>query len=495
MLRTRLFILILIIPIFISAQKTSINRKVAQKNYEGFLQMQEKKYKEALASFNDAIEQDRDAYFVYQNRAVCYLNLGDTAMAINDFKTNIKLDPKNPEARFSLGNILKNKNDTATAIRFYKEVLDIADSTFASEKMLIINRFLGNTYFARQQYDSALVYYNQLKLLDSTNSSVFISSAASNFYLNQTEAFCNDVERAYILGGAVTCQILFQHCKGCAHLKQLIETPVSKLNKVDKRLAMVIERNEPTETVVPAFNIGSELSSAKIKVYFNKNWQICLPEEASYFRESFWSGIHNFFGGSFKDYYSTGELFSEGTIDRKKMIGAYKSYYKNGKVQVQGQFVSGGPVGKWMFFQENGEPDYEIEFAMDEFSIKIISPENQNYVINSGTGNFHIFIEKWGDMYIALKGAYKSFKRDGVWEYSYGNEIIASETYREGKFRKGTIYNQYGQQNTQNSFINASVLVPPHIAQIGLLLITSEEAAAFYPFIFVSTTGFKILKR
>ena len=91
MQKTLLLIAIAIFPTISFAQKTSINRKVAQKNYEGYVLMQEKKHKEALVYFNDAIADDPEAYFVYQNRAVCYLNIGDTTRAINDFKTNIKL--------------------------------------------------------------------------------------------------------------------------------------------------------------------------------------------------------------------------------------------------------------------------------------------------------------------------------------------------------------------------------------------------------------------
>ena len=495
MQKTLLLIAIAIFPIISFAQKTSINRKVAQKNYEGYVLMQEKKHKEALAYFNDAIVDDPEAYFVYQNRAVCYLNIGDTTRAINDFKTNIKLDPKNAENRFTLGNILKNRNDTTAAIGLFKEVFELIDTSFAKEKLLIMNRFLGNVYFTRQQYDTALVYFNQLKIIDSMNSSVFISSAACNFYLNQTGQFCNDAERAFVLGGAVTCQILFSHCKGCAHLKQLTETPVSKLNKVDKRLAMVIERDQPVASATPDFDPASDLGSAKIKVYYNSNWQICLPDDAAYYRESFWSGKQNFFGGDFKDYYNSGELFSEGTIDRKKMTGAYKSFYKNGQVQILGQFANGGPVGKWIFYLENGTPDYEIDFQMDDFSIRILSSENQNYAINTGTGNFYFFLEKWGDKYVTLKGGFKNFQRDGVWEYSYGSETIASETYREGKFKKGYFSTQNGQQSMQNSFIKAPALVPPHLSQIGLLLISSEEATDFYPFIYVNRMGTQIIRR
>lgn len=483
MQRTILFLLIFINPIILFAQITTINRKVAQKNYEGYLLMQEKKYKEALVFFNDAINDDPEAYFIYQNRAMCYLSLKDTTRAINDFKTTAKLDPKNPEVRFLLGNISKNRSDTTAAIQFFKKAIDLADTTFAGDKLLIMNRFLGNVYFKRQEFDTALVYFNHLKCIDSLNSSVFISSAACYFYLNQTEAFCSDAERAYVLGGAITCNILSHNCKGCKHLKQLVETPAEKLNAVDKRLAMVIERQGSMEKPKPSILIGQQQSSAKVKVYYDENWQICLPDYAVFYRESLWSGINNFFGGSFQDFYSTGELFSEGTIEGKKMTGSYKSLNKNGKVQIQGQFANGEPVGKWTYFREDGAPDYEFEFTMDDFSVKILSPENHNYSINTGTGDFYFLIEKWSEMNIELKGAFKDFKRDGVWEYSFGDELIAVETYREGNFRKGYVKSQLGQQSMQNSLIKSSVLVPPHIVQISQLQFSSNEAAIFYPFI------------
>ena len=67
MQKTLLLFLIFINPVILFAQITTINRKVAQKNYEGYILMQEKKYKEALVFFNDAIKDDPEAYFIYQD--------------------------------------------------------------------------------------------------------------------------------------------------------------------------------------------------------------------------------------------------------------------------------------------------------------------------------------------------------------------------------------------------------------------------------------------
>lgn len=165
MFRPLLVSLILLLSFqILHAQKKYINRKIAQKNYDGYMLMIDKKYEAALQLFNEALSEDPEAFFIYQNRALCKLQLKDTIGAIGDFKSNIQLEPDNAETRYALGNIYKHRNDSVNAIKYFMPAIAVADNEFSQTKLLYMNQFVGNYYRLTEKYDSALVFYERVKL-------------------------------------------------------------------------------------------------------------------------------------------------------------------------------------------------------------------------------------------------------------------------------------------------------------------------------------------
>ncbi|HPE74828.1 MAG TPA: hypothetical protein P5210_02760 [Draconibacterium sp.] len=464
------------------SQKKVINREIAQLNYDGYQLMLAENYKEAIKLFNLAVEGDPEAFFIYQNRALCHLFLGDTANAILDFRKNLKFEPENTECLYNIGNICKKQKDTINAVQYFKKSLQFAGSDFSEKKLIYMNQFLGNSYFEKNHFDSALVYFNYLKSADSLNSGNFINSAVCNYKINNSEGFCADLERAFELGGAITCQFLKYYCNGCDNpgLSGKMSAPNS--NALDKRLEFLFQNAISQNEFQKSFFIPEEIENRKVKVYFNSKWQICPPEKAMFYRESFWS-MYNFFGGSFKDYFITGEILSEGTINEKNYEGLYKSYFKNGQTQTIGRFRNGIPVGKWVFFNENGKTDYEIEFEMDDFSLRFLNTENTDYKVFSGSGSFKVIFEKIDGLDYALSGAFQNNKKQGDWKYMLGNDIAIFEQYRDGKFKKGYANTTNGKANISESVINSSLLIPPHLFVIGNLYFESINTVNFYPFI------------
>lgn len=482
MKKTVLLVFALFTFIFTYSQKKVINREIAQLNYDGYQLMLVENYKEAIKLFNLAVEGDPEAFFIYQNRALCHLFLGDTVNAILDFRKNLKFEPENTECLYNLGNICKKQRDTINAIQYFKESLQFAGTDFNEKKLIYMNQFLGNTYFEKNHYDSALVYFNYLKAADSLNSNTFINSAVCNYKINNSEGFCSDLERAFELGGAITCQFLEYYCDGCE--KPGLTGKMSAPNSIvlDKRLEFLFEVPTTQNEFQNGFFIPEEIENRKVKVYFNSKWQVCQPETGLFYRESFWS-IDNFFGGSFKDYFITGEILSEGTINKKNYEGLYKSYFKNGQTQTIGRFKNGIPVGKWVFFKANGKPDYEIEFQMEDFSLQFLDTENPDYQVFSGSGSFKVIFEEIDGLDYALSGTFQNNKKHGDWKYLLGKDIAISEQYKDGKFKKGYANTTNGKANISESVINTSLLVPPHLYIIGNLFFDSIETVNFYPFI------------
>jgi CheY-like chemotaxis protein/tetratricopeptide (TPR) repeat protein len=72
-----------------------------------FLSVREKKYKEAIAAFDRALEIDDTLAYVWNERGICCRETGDYTTALKSCLRAVELSPENPEFLFSLGEILE----------------------------------------------------------------------------------------------------------------------------------------------------------------------------------------------------------------------------------------------------------------------------------------------------------------------------------------------------------------------------------------------------
>lgn len=471
----------------VMAQKNYINRKVAQKNYEGYMLMTEHKYDSALTHFNQAIKDDPEAFFIYQNRAICKLHLKDTLGAISDYKTNIKLEPDNTDSKYALGNIYKHQKDSVKALQYFIPAIQQANDEFSQKKLLYMNNFAGHYYRLHAKYDSALTYYRHVKAYTPMNASVYINSAVCHFQLDSLSKFCADLEQAFVLGGNVNCIALKSYCDGCTHLLDERGRTDTLSTALDTRLAGII----PDTIFYHAFQTNrTDLpqleNSKKDTVYYNDIWQICLPDKASYYRVAFWAKHRNFYGGDFSDYYINGEVYAKGRIESSQIKGTYKSYHKNGNIKLDAHFANSKPTEKWIFYLEDGTPDLEIDFFLDEFTLRFLNENSTNFASNSGTGKFKIVLDQWDKLDFTFSGEYENKEREGQWVYTQAGKKIIFETYKKGKFRRGYVSCAIGNLTSLSSKIDATIFIPPQITQVSNLFFDSYEAVDYYPFIKVS---------
>jgi tetratricopeptide (TPR) repeat protein len=71
------------------------------------LYVKEKKYTEALVAFDKALEQDDKLPQVWNDRGLCYRDMGDTINALKSLSRAVELEPDNPELLFNLGMTLE----------------------------------------------------------------------------------------------------------------------------------------------------------------------------------------------------------------------------------------------------------------------------------------------------------------------------------------------------------------------------------------------------
>lgn len=133
--------------------------------------------------------------------------------------------------------------------------------------------------------------------------------------------------------------------------------------------------------------------------------------------------------GFWKEFYTTGELRSEGHYLDSKRIGKWKFYHRNGKIEQAGDYKNGKPQGIWLWYYESGnllrEESY-INGAEDgistEYSDSNTVIAKGDYVMGLKQGQW---IEYSGD--VKMEGSYTDGEMTGVWKSYYPNGTLAFE--------------------------------------------------------------------
>jgi PAS domain S-box-containing protein len=71
------------------------------------LYLKEKKYPEAIVAFNKALEIDDKLPYVWNDRGLCFREMGDNKSALKSLLRAVELAPENPELLFNLGETLE----------------------------------------------------------------------------------------------------------------------------------------------------------------------------------------------------------------------------------------------------------------------------------------------------------------------------------------------------------------------------------------------------
>ena len=107
--------------------------------------------------------------------------------------------------------------------------------------------------------------------------------------------------------------------------------------------------------------------------------------------------------GLWKEFYTTGELKSEGYYIDSKQDGVWKFYFENQKIEVEGKYRNGKKEGTWYWYYANGA---------------ILQEENW-----SGGKLDGEFFEYSENGETTVKGSYLEGTEEGEWFYIQGNAI------------------------------------------------------------------------
>jgi CheY-like chemotaxis protein len=124
----------------------------------------EKKYPEALAAFDKALETDDTLPYIWNDRGLCYRAMGDHKSALKSISRAVELAPDNPEFLFNLGMTL----ETIGIQHMNNKYLDSAIQTFKVLAKLMPDNadawnHIGICYKEMRQTEESKFYFDRAK--------------------------------------------------------------------------------------------------------------------------------------------------------------------------------------------------------------------------------------------------------------------------------------------------------------------------------------------
>ncbi|MDO1449395.1 hypothetical protein Q0590_24175 [Rhodocytophaga aerolata] len=171
-------------------------------------------------------------------------------------------------------------------------------------------------------------------------------------------------------------------------------------------------------------------------VQFFFNGVLCDKECAKYYRTAKLNHYLYFFEGSFKDYYSSGQVAVEGSYLNNLLQGSYKAFYGNGQLKESGQWQQGYKTGEWKYWYENGQLKKVIRFNGQDYYLQEFYKSNGKRLTFDGHGEFSEIdlLPK-----TLIRGEIKNGKQHGKWTIyiQNSNYKVGVEVFENGRFIEG----------------------------------------------------------
>jgi tetratricopeptide (TPR) repeat protein len=127
------------------------------------LYVREKKFKEALGAFDEALAIDNNLPYVWNDQGTCLRELGDFSGALKSVSRAVEIDPDNPEFLFNLGETLEmigvmnmSNKYLGSAIQSFKKVVTfLPDNASSWNHLGICFMEMGQTEESKFYFDRA----------------------------------------------------------------------------------------------------------------------------------------------------------------------------------------------------------------------------------------------------------------------------------------------------------------------------------------------------
>ena len=136
-------------------------------------------------------------------------------------------------------------------------------------------------------------------------------------------------------------------------------------------------------------------------------------------------------------------------------------------------FENGELTGVWEFYFENGKLNYKVDVDNDLFVIKECFNETGDTMVHQSTGKWEIKIPKWESReFYTFSGEFSNGERTGKWKAMDGERLMLTETYRNGKFKRGIHHHDKGSYYIQEANIKSWIFKPFYLNRTDAFIFT-----------------------
>ena len=157
--------------------------------YRGQVMESTGQFFDAINDFNEAIKYGKDTVISsgYFHRGSCYMSINNKLQAFTDFTSAYRLNPTNKYIRLNYATSLCNIDSIDQGIKIFKQIIQEDDKDF------IAHQNIGYYSMQREQYDTALVYYNKTLKINPKAASTYNNRGYLKFKMGNTKEALNDI--------------------------------------------------------------------------------------------------------------------------------------------------------------------------------------------------------------------------------------------------------------------------------------------------------------
>lgn len=221
-----------------------------------------------------------------------------------------------------------------------------------------------------------------------------------------------------------------------------------------------------------------------VEIYYDSMWQITGYDESECKRKAQWKKTIDFFEGEFVDYYRDGSIMTTGRYNKGKLNGSLLMFYPNQNLKCRGEFINGELTGIWEYYFEDGKLNYKVDVDNDLFVIKECYNEMGDTMVYQSTGEWGIKIPKWERReFYTFSGKFSNGERTGKWRATDGEKLMLTETYKNGKFKRGIYHHDRRSEYLREAIIKEWIFKPFYLNRTDVIIFAPGTDKEKYPFI------------
>ena len=174
--------------------------------------LKEKKYKEAILEFNNALSINRANADYHYAKGLAHYNLEKYHSATNDLQRAVALDSTQANYYYYLGLIHREFGELGKSNEFFWLALKMNKNSYLKINQSNVRSHIGINYLKQEKYKSAVEIFDVLIANNPENMNAFVNRGIASGYLNDYSHACSDFVKASQLGHSNAAGYMKKYC-------------------------------------------------------------------------------------------------------------------------------------------------------------------------------------------------------------------------------------------------------------------------------------------